>query len=341
MGSFVAKWGMPKATTPAQYVLILIDMIEEQGYSRHALLEGTSLQDTGISGIGARVGEQDFSRLVENAFGLTRDPALGLKLGLRLNLSAHAVLGQAFMTCRDLRQVMELFLKYYHLLSPELYLEFETIGERCILTTVSTPQQNSVEFAYELMYAAILNTLRGLLNLDDLQFHLEVPYPRPAHADDYFTILGDDVLFDCVRGRISFPRTLLDTPLPSSNTALRALYESECARLLADLEEEDSVAEQTLRLLRKLEGQYPQMPTIARMLNFSPRTYRRRLEQEEQSFQALLDKVRAEHATRYLQNTRLPLSSIAYMVGFNDASNFRRAYTKWTGHSPAEVRSGH
>ena len=50
--------------------------------------------------------------------------------------------------------------------------------------------------------------------------------------------------------------------------------------------------------------------------------------------------VRAEHATRYLQNTRLPLSSIAYMIGFNDASNFRRAYLKWTGRSPSEVRHG-
>jgi AraC-like DNA-binding protein len=131
----------------------------------------------------------------------------------------------------------------------------------------------------------------------------------------------------------------MSTLLPSSNPALRSLYEAECARLLADLEESDSVAEQTLRLLRKLEGQYPQMPLIADMLNFSPRTYRRRLEEEGESFQTLLDKVRAEHATRYLQNTRLPLSSIAYMIGFNDASNFRRAYLKWTGLSPREVRN--
>ena len=126
---------------------------------------------------------------------------------------------------------------------------------------------------------------------------------------------------------------------PSSNPALRALYEQECARLLADLEGEDSVAEQTLRLLRKLEGQYPQMPQVAAMLNLSPRTYRRRLEEESRSFQELLDQVRAEHATRYLRNTRLPLSSIAYLVGFNDASNFRRAYRKWTGHSPRDVRN--
>ncbi len=331
---------MPKTTTPAQYILILIDMIEEQGHGREQVLAGTTLAETGISGIGARVSESDFSQLVSNAFALSGDPALGLKLGMRLNLSAHAILGQAFMTCRDLGQVMELFLKYYHLLSPALYLEFETVDERCILTTVSTPEQNTVEFAYEMMYAAILNTLRGLLNIDHLALKLEVPYPAPAHRQSYYDIFGPDVHFDCIRGRISFDQALLQTPLPTSNTALRTLYEEECARLLSDLEEEDSVAEQTLRLLRKLEGQYPQMPQIARILNFSPRTYRRRLEQEETSYQTLLDKVRAEHATRYLQNTRLPLSTIAYMVGFNDSSNFRRAYVNWTGRSPREVRNG-
>ena len=118
------------------------------------------------------------------------------------------------------------------------------------------------------------------------------------------------------------------------------MTERECARLLADLQEQDSLTEQTLQLLRKLEGQYPQMPQIAAMLNFSPRTFRRRLEEEKQSFQALLDQVRAEHATRYLKNTRMPLSSIAYLVGFNDASNFRRAFRKWTGKTPRQVRSG-
>jgi AraC-like DNA-binding protein len=331
---------MPNTSTPAQYVLILIDMAQNQGADHAQLLAGTSLAQTGISSIGARISDADFNRLVSNALSLTGDPTLGLQLGLRLNLSAHAVLGQAFMTCRDLGQVMDLFLKYYHLLAPALYLEFAILDDRCVLTTVSSPQGTPLEFNYELMYSAILNTLCGLLNRPDLQVRVELPYSQPAHVGLYREIFGEDIHFNCVRGRISFHRDLLQTRLPSSNLALRSLYEAECARLLADLEEEDSVAEQTLRLLRKLEGQYPQMPQIAKILNLSPRTYRRRLEEEAQSFQDLLDKVRAEHATRYLQNTRLPLSSIAYMVGFNDASNFRRAYQKWTGCSPKEVRNG-
>ena len=331
---------MPITSTPAQYILILIDMVEGEGCTHQQLLAGTTLAHTGISNIGARISDADFTQLVNNALTLTGDPALGLKLGLRLNLSAHAMLGQAFMNSHDLAQVMELFLKYYHLLAPALHLDFEILGERCVLTTVSNPEDTLTQFSYELTYAAIVNTLRGLLSRPGLQLRIEMPYPEPDHSALYYEIFGEDVHFDCPHGRITFNRHLLSTPLPSSNPALRSLYEAECARLLADLQEEDSVAQQTLQLLRKLEGQYPQMPQIAKMLNLSPRTYRRRLDEEECSYQGLLDKVRAEHATRYLQNTRLPLSSIAYMIGFNDASNFRRAYQKWTGHSPKEVRNG-
>lgn len=331
---------MPNATTPAQYILILIDMVESQGCDRGQLLAGTSLAAAGISGIGARISDTDFNQLVLNAQALTGDPALGLKLGLRLNLSAHAVLGQAFMTCGDCAQALDLLLKYYHLLASSLHLEMETSGEQCILTVISTPEVMVVEFGYELVYGALINTLRGLLNQPDLCLRMEIPYPEPAHSAFYYEVFGPDIQFDAVRGRILFHRDLLATPLPSSNPVLRNLYDAECARLLDDLEGGGSVAEQTLRLLRKLEGQYPQMPQIAGMLNLSARTYRRRLDEEKQSYQKLLDQVRAEHATRHLQNTRLPLSSIAYMIGFSDASNFRRAYIKWTGKSPREVRNG-
>ena len=245
------------------------------------------------------------------------------------------------MTCQDLGEVIDLFLKYYHLLAPALHIEYEVVDDRCLLTTTSGLVETPADFGYELICAAILNTLRGLLNRSDLQLRLEVPYPEPAHSRRYFEVFGPDIRFDCVSGRIGFHRDLLTTPLPSSNPALRSLYENECARLLADLEEETSVTELTLRLMRKLEGQYPQMPQTAKLLNLSPRTYRRRLAQENCSYQDLLDQVRAEQATRYLQNSRLPLSSIAYLIGFNDASNFRRAYQKWTGRTPAEVRHGH
>ncbi|MDP5070749.1 MAG: helix-turn-helix transcriptional regulator, partial [Congregibacter sp.] len=163
-------------------------------------------------------------------------------------------------------------------------------------------------------------------------------YAEPDYVGIYREILGHDLHFDCERAAWSFSADLLDTALPSSNPALRQLYEAECARLLADLSDSADITDQTRSLLRKLEGQYPKMPQVAGMLNMSPRTYRRRLTAEGVGFQDLLDQVRAEHATRYLREQRLPIASIAYQLGFNDPSNFRRAYRRWTGNTPGAVR---
>ena len=328
-----------RTSTPAQYALTLIDLVERAGYPKNRLLRGTSLANSGVSNMGARISDEDFSHLVNNALALTGNPALGLDLGLKLNLSSHAVLGQVFLTCHNLQEVLGLFLKYYHLISPLLHMDFKAEDERCFLTTFSIVENIPTSFGHELLYAGMLNTLSGLLNLPNLKFRVELPYPAPTWAARYFEVFGEDVHFACMTGRVSFEKELLECALPSSNPALRELYEAECTRLLADLKT-DSVSEQTLLLLKKLEGQYPQMPQVAEMLNYTARTYRRRLDAENTSYQSLLDQVRAEHATRYLTNTRLSLASIAYAIGFNDASNFRRAYTRWTGKSPGSVRAG-
>ena len=71
---------MPSPSTPAPYALILIDMVERQGYDRADLLKGTSLAHSGLESMGARVGDTDFRQLVTNALELTGDPALGLRL---------------------------------------------------------------------------------------------------------------------------------------------------------------------------------------------------------------------------------------------------------------------
>lgn len=325
------------SSTPAQYALILLDLAIEAGVDPDSLLVNTGL-DEQLTNIGARITDEHFRALVENAMQLTRNPSLGLHLGQRLNLSAHAVLGQAFMTCRDVGEVIELFARYYPMLAQDLKLEFTYEADDVVVESTNLEPGLPLHFGLECMTAGMCNTLRGLLDGDHFPLRFEFPYAAPEHKAEYFRILGADVHFDCAAARWSFPRDMLSRKLPSSNPALRRLYEAECARLLADLEDSADIASQTLRLLRQLEGQYPKMPQIASMLNMSPRTYRRRLEDEGERFQSLLDRARAEHATRHLRDEQLPINSIAYQLGFSDPANFRRAYRRWTGKTPGAVR---
>jgi transcriptional regulator GlxA family with amidase domain len=44
-------------------------------------------------------------------------------------------------------------------------------------------------------------------------------------------------------------------------------------------------------------------------------------------------------ALKYLRTIRLANEDIALALGFNDATNFRRAFRCWTNKSPSEIRA--
>jgi AraC-like DNA-binding protein len=44
-------------------------------------------------------------------------------------------------------------------------------------------------------------------------------------------------------------------------------------------------------------------------------------------------------AVSYLQSGRYSLAEITYMLGFNDASSFSRAFKRWSGKAPGEYRA--
>ncbi|MEM1141144.1 MAG: AraC family transcriptional regulator ligand-binding domain-containing protein [Pseudomonadota bacterium] len=325
-------------STPAQYVLILIDLAVSRGVALDELLENTSLEAGTLHQMGTRVAEEDFRTLSFNALELTEEPALGLRLGEQLNLSAHAVLGQAFLTCRTLGEVLELFERYYRVLAQDLDLQFMRSEEAICIRFDPLDFGPEGRFGVESIAAALKNTLQALLDDDSIEIAYEFPYCEPEYGRVYREVLGEKLEFGRRHAAMTLSSQYMHRHLPSSHPALRTLYEAECERLLADLEDSIEIAAQTRRLLRKFEGHYPQMPQIAALLHLSSRTYRRRLADENTSYQEILDDVRAEHATQYLQENELSIAAIAQRLGFSDPSNFRRAYFRWTGQAPGSVR---
>ena len=56
------------------------------------------------------------------------------------------------------------------------------------------------------------------------------------------------------------------------------------------------------------------------------------------SFLQLLDDTRHQLALGYVEQKRLSITEIAFMLGFSDVSNFNRAFRRWTGRAPSEYR---
>jgi AraC-like DNA-binding protein len=90
--------------------------------------------------------------------------------------------------------------------------------------------------------------------------------------------------------------------------------------------------------LTELPGGHPTLHRMARLLHTSPRTLRRRLEQDGTTYHALLDELRRDLALSYLQEETMEVEQVAFLLGFSDASALRRAFRRWTGRSLAEHR---
>jgi len=53
----------------------------------------------------------------------------------------------------------------------------------------------------------------------------------------------------------------------------------------------------------------------------------------------IVDSVRSEMSSQLVEKGHLSLTEIAFLVGFTDVSGFQRAYKRWTGTSPSDVRA--
>jgi AraC-like DNA-binding protein len=82
----------------------------------------------------------------------------------------------------------------------------------------------------------------------------------------------------------------------------------------------------------------PDAAAAAAKMRLGERTLRRRLADEGTTFQSILDEVRCHIATDYLVTTHLSTQEIAELLGFSEATNFRRAFMRWTQRSPTSYR---
>jgi AraC-like DNA-binding protein len=51
------------------------------------------------------------------------------------------------------------------------------------------------------------------------------------------------------------------------------------------------------------------------------------------------DQLRRDLAVRYLDDRKLHVSKIAWLLGFNEVSAFTHAFKRWTGKTPRELRT--
>jgi transcriptional regulator GlxA family with amidase domain len=121
---------------------------------------------------------------------------------------------------------------------------------------------------------------------------------------------------------------------------MQGSLQAQIDQLLEQETPRNDLVESIMNELRASVDEVPALARIGEALNLSERTLRRRLAELDTSYQRLVDQVRYECALDLLKRSEMPLIDIAMATGFTDARNFRRAFKRWCGMLPNQIRHG-
>lgn len=315
------------------YMTLFMDLLEEEVADTAGLVRGTGL------GLSQLQQPEHMWMLVRDAVGAIAEPGLGLRFGSRVNINDHGVFGYALMSSETLGDALNLLIRYHRILLPDMQVELlrqrDTVALRCRAGHYAPEVER---FFIESFFAAVISSASFLVHGEQIGILQQFAFAAPADSTPYKLIFGENVEFAAPASQTLVPVEALSTAITTANAAVEAIFRDQCDTMLRQLGGQEAVSARVQQVLLHSRGDFPNMAAVAAQLHMSESTLRRRLRQEGSGFQVLLDQVRLHLACQYLRETRLPVAEIGRLLGFDDVTNFRRAFTRWSGMTPSRLR---
>ncbi|RFB80933.1 AraC family transcriptional regulator [Methylovirgula sp. 4M-Z18] len=320
----------------------IVDDLIAQGVSPSEALKGTHIPFSELHSHEIRISQEQLLTVCANAMRLSSDPHLPYRIGTSIHLSVYGMYGFAILSCPNFRWAME-FATRYHLLAAPLatiaFSEHDAVSTWTIETLPNPKMDDRLSrFIVELQVGIHTSLHRDIMGPSFVPREISLRHERGSDFNLSEELVGCPVRWGQKANQISFDSAALDEMPKLGNRATHSAVVEACDALLAGMESYRGVAAQVRRAIVQIGPRKATLENVAAQLGMTGRTIRRRLLGEQTSFRALLDEVRSELAIKYLKETTMANEDVAAALGFADPANFRRAFRRWTGHTPKHFR---
>lgn len=190
----------------------------------------------------------------------------------------------------------------------------------------------------EMCFAILLSLARHGTGQVLTPVRVEFVEPR-KHGRAIERHFGCPIVFGAGRDALIFRAEDRDVPLVTQNAELLAILIPHFEKELEACKTEDSFTELVRGAIQqRLSVHRPGIEEVAVDLHMSSRTLQRKLREQNTSYYAVLDDVRHRMARQYLRQSHLELNEAAYLLGYEDANSFIRAFRSWEGMPPGQWR---
>lgn len=329
--------------TPSS-VRLMVEFGRQKGLDDAQILKDSGVLESQLEDPHTEIQAAQELQVISNLQSLLHGQAhLGMQIGLHYRLSTFGIWGYGIISSATGLEAMALALRYQQLTFIFTQISYHEEGENGVLV-FNTPDLPSslTDFLVERDMAASVEVIREVLGSDFFLKHFMLKHKHPHLAEQpqfsALRLLGVEPTYGTSVNAIAFDRALLMRPLLQANPITAAMCEQMCRQLMDKRLTYSSTSALVQQYLLVPGSAPPDLPTMAKRINISERTLRRRLQEEQVSYSELLLNARRSLAEALLSDMHTPLLDITERLGYSDLSTFSQAFKRWTNQSPSAYR---
>ena len=269
----------------------------------------------------------------------TGDPTLQLTAPTSLPYGAYRIIEYLIAASATVGDAVRRFAEFFGLIADSMALTIDRVDDVYSLT-LATAMGGPVPPVYvDYAFAALVGRVRMRIRPGLCVLRVEFRQPEPPSSAAYRDLFGAPVVFGAAQDRLFFTAQEWNTAIASADAALAQMLEHH-ARILARRipQTAPSFSAEVQKTIADTPSRSGSAESVARSLNMSVRTLQRKLVDDGTTFRAVSDAVRWQLAEDYLNDPKVSIAEVAFLLGFSDQSSFNRAFRRWTGKSPGRWR---
>jgi AraC-like DNA-binding protein len=275
-----------------------------------------------------------FAQLLNAAACDTQSQQFGLTLSRCQGVATLGMLGMAMQQSPDLGAAMETFRRYFYLHAQAASIEISVVGDVFVgKYLIDLPSVDNLTQLVDLSLGHGMNIFRFLCGPELVPRGVYFIHDKPADTRPYKELFKVPIHFNADFNGLTYDASILKIPIRQHDDELHRVL----SRHLHELERRhpNDIVSQVDHMIRQV------LPTgscsitlIADCLNMGKRTLQNHLHAQGATFQQILDVVRSDIASNYLQESNVSMTYLADILGYSELSAFSRAFKRWFGVAP-------
>ena len=325
---------------PAMSIRIMSAVLDKAGIDSTSAFRAAHLPPADISGPQDSIsGDQEIA--FQRAFvRLTEDrPGLWMQVGMHYRMLSYGAYGLSVITSPSFQEAIQTALCDDVSYSLAHYSPVERrkviVGLDCDLSEVPPDLR---EFTILRDWAGIVTAFQDFWNEAFPFTRIELAAPKPVPTiPSPLHVPGSRLVFDSHRTTYRWNPHVHRRPMMHANPILHEYYGKLWAERIPAEKTEDLIV-RIAREIRETGRVPPSLSALARRMGYSRRTLQRRLKEEGLTFRKVVSETRRQLAMELLEDTRTPISEIAWRLGYSEVASFNHAFRRWTDTSPHVFR---